>query len=215
MNTIVYLIRHSEKFNYKLIDTYKTEDGFQKKNEKQVLSVEGERKAEILSKESEFNDLDVLYCSDYVRAISTAKYFVKEGLNLNIDDRFNERKYGNLEKNANPDFFRDQYLNSKLKLEDGESQEEVRNRFMEAYNEIVSNNKGKKIAIISHGTAISFFLMNWCKLLDIETSRLRKFEYNGKVIFNRPFRAPEVFKVTLDDNTEVINIENIEFDDLD
>lgn len=215
MNTIVYLIRHSTKFDPKNIDIYNTDDDKQRKREKKMLSVEGEKRAEILSKEAEFENVDVLYSSDFTRAMQTAKYFVKDTLNLNIDKRFNERVLGTVDKEKNPDFFCEQYTDEKLKTPDGESQEEVKKRVTEAFNEVVEQNKGKKIIIISHGTAISFLLMNWCKLLDVKSNYLRKLEYNGNIIINRPYKAPEVFKVTLDDESKVINVENIEFDDLD
>ena len=64
MNTIVYLIRHSEKFDPDNIAIYNTTDSKQLKTEKKMLSVEGEKRAEILSKETEFEDVDVLYSKE-------------------------------------------------------------------------------------------------------------------------------------------------------
>ena len=213
MNTIVYLIRHSTKINPNIIEFYNTNDNKQKKTEKKMLSVEGEKRAEALSKQKEFEDIDVLYSSDYVRAMQTAKYFLEgRNIKLNIDMRFNERNKGTYDKNRYPNFFCDQYWNKSFKTEDGESQIEVNKRVTEAFNEVVDNNKGKKIVIVSHGTAISFLLMNWCDLLDVQPNLLRKFKYNDKIIINRPFDAPEVFKLTLDDSNEVLDIENLEFD---
>ena len=84
----------------------------------------------------------------------------------------------------------------------------------EAFNEVVNNNKGKKIVIVSHGTAISFLLMNWCELLDVQPNLLRKLKFKDKIIINRPFNAPEVFKVTLNENNVIVDIENLEFDSL-
>ena len=216
MNTIVYLIRHSTKFGPKYIDIYNTDDDDQLKTEKKMLSVEGEERAKILSNEKEFEDIDIVYCSNYVRAMQTAKYFlVKKNLHLNIDERLNERKKGTYDHEKYPDFFTRQYLDKNFKSEDGESQVEVNKRMIEVFWEIVNNNKNKKIVIVAHGTSISFLLMNWCKLLDVNESYLRKFEYNNEVIINRQFKAPEVFKLTLNDNNEILNIENLEFDDLD
>ena len=54
MKTVVYLIRHSEK--YKRFINLDNNDSFQLCNEKIVLSSEGERKAKILS------EIDELYC---------------------------------------------------------------------------------------------------------------------------------------------------------
>ena len=61
-----------------------------------MLSIEGEEKAKLLSQKDEFKDVDAVYCSNYVRAMQTAKYFLqKNDLKLNIDKRLNERMYWN------------------------------------------------------------------------------------------------------------------------
>lgn len=89
--TIIYLIRHSEQL--KMNNRYLSGEDEQIKNEKIILSIEGERKAKELSKREELKNIDVLYSSNYVRAIATAKYIAnKNNLNINIDDRLGERK---------------------------------------------------------------------------------------------------------------------------
>ena len=72
--TIVYLIRHSEQLKIEGIKNIKEES--QIKNEKIVLSVSGEVKARELSELEEFNNVDVIWSSNYVRAIATAKYSI-------------------------------------------------------------------------------------------------------------------------------------------
>ena len=215
MDTIVYLIRHSTKFEPKNIKVYNSTDNDQQKTEKKMLNVEGEERAKILSNQEEFEGTEVVYSSDYVRAMQTAKYFVeKYNIPLNIDKRFNERTKGNPDLNKYPDFFCKQYWEKTFKADDGESQVEVNKRMTEALWEVVNNNRNKKIAIFAHGTSISFLLMNWCKLLDVQPTMLRKFEFNNKIVIDRPFKAPEVFKLTINDNNEVIDIINLDFDDL-
>ena len=76
--TTVYLIRHSTKFEPSSIETYRTNDNKQTKTEKKMLSVEGEIRANILSQEKEFEDIQVVYSSNYVRAMQTAKYFLEK-----------------------------------------------------------------------------------------------------------------------------------------
>ena len=83
---------------------------------------------------------------------------------------------------------------------------------IEAINEILSEHKGKRIAIFSHGYAITFYLMQWYKLLDVNAEQKLTFEYKGKVVYDRKINAPEVFKLTLDDNNNVENIEVIDID---
>ena len=212
MNTTVYLIRHSTKFDPNSIENYNTKDNKQLKTEKKMLSIEGEKRAETLSKQKEFENVDIVYCSNYVRTMQTAKYFIeKKNLKLNIDERFNERKIGTYDKNEYPNFFCEQYWNKELKADDGESQTEVNKRMLDGFWDVVNNNKGKNIVIVSHGTAISFLLMNWCKLLDVQQNLLREIEFNGKIIINRIYNSPEVFKVVLNENNEILNIENLEY----
>ena len=215
MNTIVYLIRHSEKFEPKSLNIYNSSDNCQLINEKKMLSIYGEKKAEILSKEKELEDIDIIFSSSYVRAMQTAKYLIeKKHLLLNIDERFNERNEGDIDFESNTELFCKQYWEKDFKILNCESQAEVNNRMLAAFWEVVNNNKDKKIAIVSHATAITFLLMNWCKLLDVQGNLLRKLEYNGKILINRVYKAPEVFKLTINDTNEIINIENLEFNDL-
>ena len=213
--TTVYLIRHSTKFKPSMIDEYKAKDDAQLKTEKKMLSVEGEKRARILSEQKEFDDIDIIYSSNYVRAMQTAKYFVeKNNLKLNIDERFNERRKGTPNYEEHPNFFCDQYWDKFLKADDGDSQFEVNKRMTEAFFEVVNKNRNKNIVIVSHGTAISFLLMNWCKLLDVQENLLRKIEFNGKIVINRIYKAPEVFKVLVDENNNIIDVINLEFEDL-
>ena len=86
--TCIYLIRHSEQLRLK-----NDEEESQIANEKIILSVEGEKKAEEISKLSELQNIDVLWSSNYVRALSTAKYIsLENNIEINIDKNFNERK---------------------------------------------------------------------------------------------------------------------------
>lgn len=87
--TCIYLIRHSEQLR---IPNDIQEDS-QIKNEKVILSINGEKKAEKMSKLNELKDIDVLWSSNYVRAISTAKYIAeKNDIEINIDKDLGERK---------------------------------------------------------------------------------------------------------------------------
>ena len=215
MNTIVYLIRHSIRFNKDYIEQYNTSQNTTIRNEKVVLSVEGEKRAEILSNEEELQNLDVIYASNCVRTLQTAKYIIeKQNLKVNIDERFDERRTGKEANLPRKEWLLNQYLDENFKTEGGESQKEVKERFSEAFREVIINNKGKRIAIFSHGYAITFFIMKWCKFEYIEDKDDMKFTFKDKEIFNKKINAPEVFKLEFDENNELIDIQNIEFDDL-
>ena len=82
----------------------------------------------------------------------------------------------------------------------------------EAITEILKQHKDKRIAIFSHGYAITFYLLKYCKLTNL-TDKKFTFEFNNKIIFDKKINAPEVFKLTFD-NEELMNIESIEFEDI-
>jgi len=196
--TIIYLIRHSEQLKIDGIKRIDEEE--QISNEKIVLSVNGEKKAKELSELEELKNIDVIWSSNYVRAISTAKYIAEaNNLPINIDSNFNERKLGNIEtlkelgKVKNNTFTEEQLLDENLKNMNGESRKEVQKRMNESLDDILKNNLGKRVAIISHGAAIKFLLMNWCNL-----NEDCKLVYNNKTIID--LKSPSVIKLEFKEN---------------
>ena len=205
MEKKVYLIRHSEQLKIKNED----EKNEQIKNEKIILSVEGEKKAEKLSKISQLQNIEQLWSSNYVRAISTAKYISKENnIEINISSKLNERKLGDLEtlkkmaKNKKNSYTTEQLLNRKLKNKDGESCEEVSKRMKEKIQEIVENGP-ENIAIVSHGAAIKFYLSNFCRI-----DENINFIYNEKIIIKKIINSPDIIELTFSNNS-LRNIEHI------
>ena len=215
IKTTVYLIRHSVRFNSNKILQYNTNQNKTLKNEKIILSVEGERRAEILSNEKELQNIDIVYTSNCVRTLQTAKYLLKkQDLGVNIDERFDEKRTGKPNDDIVKDWWLKQYIDENYKPEGGESQKEVRLRFTEAFNDVLKDNKGKRIAIFSHGYAITFFLMTWCKFKYNGIKDNLQFYFRNKKIFDKKLNVPEVFKLVFDENNKIIDIINIEFKDL-
>ena len=95
--TQVYLIRHAEQLKIK--NKIVKNENSQISNEKIILSVAGEKEAEKISELEELKNIDILWSSNYVRAISTAKYIAeKNNIEINIDESFNERKLRRFKK---------------------------------------------------------------------------------------------------------------------
>lgn len=69
-------------------------------------------------------------------------------------------------------------------------------------NEILNNYQDKKIAVVCHGAAIRFYLMNYCSL-----NENIKLVYNDNIL---DFSSPSIIKLTFD-NLNLVNIENIDF----
>lgn len=210
--TIVYISRHSQPFR-KFLGEYKVNETEQIRNEKNLLSVDGEKYAEQMSDLPELLKVEILYSSHYVRAMSTAKYIAeKNNIILNVDERLGERRFGVNNMSELPStFFEDQFRNWDYKLTNGESVNEVSKRMNEALSEILDVNRDKKIAIISHGTAISAMLKKWCNIKLNEETKLVEIYFNNKLVFDGNWKCPELFKLEFDDNNNLISIKNIKF----
>ena len=166
-----------------------------------------------MSNYPELSKVELLYSSHYVRAMATAKYIAeKNSISLNVDERLGERKFGVDKMSELPsNFFEEQFRNWDYKLSNGESANEVSKRMNEALSEILNSNKGKVIAIISHGTAISTMLKKWCDIKLNEETKLIEIYFNNELVFDGNWKCPELFKAEFDDNNNLINIENIKY----
>lgn len=156
MKTDIYLIRHSEPMNNKKY--INSSDSLQIENEKNPLSVEGEEKAKELSLTEEMQNIDLVISSNYVRAISTAKYLAHQNkLDINIMEDFGERKFGVNSWNEKPKNFTQRQLEDEnYKMQNGESRKETVDRMYDALLKILNKYPGKRIAIVSHATAITY-----------------------------------------------------------
>lgn len=207
-NTIIYLIRHAETVVENGIRN--TNEETQIINEKEILSVYGEEQSKKLSENTELKNVDVIWSSSYTRAKATAKYIANtNNLPLNLDSNLNERKLGNLtelvefmkdKKTRDPS--QEQLLDRTFRTSDGESAEQTRERMNKFFNKILKEYEGKRIAVISHGGSIKFFLLNWCTV-----NENVKLVYNKNTILN--IKSPCLLKLTFRKN-ELINLEQID-----
>ena len=207
--TTIYLIRHSKPL--KVNNTFNN-DSLQIQNEKSSLSIEGEQIAQEKLNKNEFDNIDILFSSNYVRAIQTAKYLsTKDDLEINVISDLGERKFGINSWNELPESFeRKQFLDENYKIGNGESQKEVSNRMYSTIMKILRENKNKRIAIVSHATAISYLLKKWCDIQVVDDKL--KYSFNNNILLNGYFNYCETFKLEFDNNNNLINIQNIKFD---
>ena len=178
--TEVYLIRHSEK--YRNFNNIINDDSFQLFNEKIILSINGEMLANKLANMEEMSNIDVVFASNYVRSIGTAKYIAyRNKIDVNIDKNFGERIYGiNSIDGIMDDFNVKQWNDIDYKLPNGESRRDVTNRMYNALIRVINDYKNKRIVIVSHGTAISFLLDKWC---DVFVNYNNDNKMNTKIVF--------------------------------
>lgn len=206
--TIIYLIRHAETVDENGIRN--TSENSQLINEKEILSVKGEEQAKELSKNEELQNIDVIWSSSYTRAKATAKYIANvNNLPFNLDNDLSERKLGNLKElgefmknKATRDPSQEQLLDRTFRTSDGESAEQTRGRMNRFFDKILKEYNGKRIAVVSHGGSIKFFLLNWCNV-----NKDVKLVYNKNLILN--IKSPCLLKLTFSDS-KLINIEQID-----
>lgn len=206
MNTTIYLIRHSEPLKVH-IGIKLTNESLLEENKKTSLSITGEKLAEKLAKSTEFENLSSVWSSNYVRAIATAKYFVSNNnLKINIDERLDERIHGvNAYSELPPDFEKVQLTDASYKIGNGENQIEVQNRMYNSFLDILKQNKGRRVVIISHATAITFLLKKWC-----EIQYPNKYLFQNKSFFDGNWHYLETFKLTFDKDNTLIDIKLLE-----
>lgn len=205
-DTIIYLIRHAETVEENGIRN--TNEDFQMINEKEILSVQGEEEAKKLSENAELQSIEVIWSSNYTRAKATAKYIAnKNNLQYNLDKRLCERNLGNLEDLAKfmsdketRDPSREQLAFPKFKTRDGESANDTNKRMNEFMDEILEKYKEKRIAVISHGGAIKFYLLSYCKI-----NEKLNLEYNEKELL---ITSPCLLKMAFRNN-KLVNLEQI------
>jgi broad specificity phosphatase PhoE len=199
METTVYLIRHSEPLN-KDIGEMNISDSVYLINVKNPLSVNGEHLAESISNNKEFTKLAVIYSSNYVRTMATAKYFaIKNNLKINVDERLDERKQGIKNWDELPrDFGQLQFMDENYKIGDGESRKEVTKRMVTVFNDILDKNKGKNILIVSHCNALTFLLTEWC-----EVNYNNNYKFQNKIFFDGNWKYCQAFKLIFNDSNEL------------
>lgn len=207
-DTIIYLIRHAETAQENGIRN--TSEDSQLINEKEILSVEGEEQAKKLSENAELKNLDIIWSSSYTRAKATAKYIASvNDLPFNLDNNLSERKLGNLKElgefmkdKATRDPSQEQLLDRTFRTSDGESAEQTRERMNKFFNKILKEYERKRIAVVSHGGAIKFFLLNWCTV-----NENIKLVYNNEKILN--IKSPCLLKLTFRKN-KLVDLEQID-----
>ena len=204
--TTIYLVRHAETFDESGIRN--TNEDFQNINENEILSIKGEEEAKKLSENIELKNIDAVWSSSYPRAKATAKYIAdKNKLQYNLDKRLCERRLGNIEdlskfmkdkKTRDPS--REQLAFPEFKTRDGESANDTNKRMNEFIYEKLEEYKGKKIAIVSHGGAIKFYLLTYCKVNENLNLEFQEKELN--------INSPSLLKMTFQGN-ELVKLEQI------
>ena len=202
---VIYFIRHSKPGNCSIIFR---NSNLQIKNEKKKLTKEGRNIAKNIFDNKEFDCIEEIYSSNYLRSYQTAKILAKKlNLKVKILKAFGERKVGIKSWDEYPkDFEIHQFNDNNYKLEKGESLNEVRERVLNALNSILNKSSANNIAIIFHSTAMMAVLKTWCNV-----SYDSNYYFNNEIFFDGKWNYCETFKLIFNDNNDLLEIKNIEF----
>ena len=204
----IYLIKHSGPFidikNYEDYENVLWEDY----NRNMILSVDGEKRAERLCELEELNNVERIFASDSVRAIASAKYLAeKYNIKIELDKRINERIFGIERLSQLPkDFNKLSFDDKNYKMNNGESFNDVDKRFINFINDLLNQNNKSYILFI-HGLILLSYLETIC---DFNFDGMNfDIKYNDKVILNGNPKSPSVYKITYNDNKEIIDVDII------
>lgn len=161
----LYLIRHGQsKWNIEEKVQGQTDISLTKK---------GKHEAELMGKRLKNKKIDSIYSSDLSRAYETAS-IIGEKIDKKIKtmEELREMNFGiwegmyNLEiKEKEPiDFILWRKDPCALKIEKGETLDELQERAMNAINNIINNDPGKNIVIISHGATLKTIILGLIKM---------------------------------------------------
>jgi 2,3-bisphosphoglycerate-dependent phosphoglycerate mutase len=152
--TKVYFVRHAEPVHAHADDRTRP------------LTAEGLADRKIVLETLKDKEIDVFYCSPYVRSMTTvekaAAYFEKDIL---TDERLREREKGN-EGNSSGNVLKMRWADFSFHEEGGESIGMVQERNIAALKEILAANEGKNIVVGTHGTALSSILNYYNRSFD-------------------------------------------------
>lgn len=204
MDTIIYLIRHGKTDKTKVIST-----GDEIMGHKEVdLDDSYIPKIEEFSNRMNFKRIKNVYSSNYIRAKKTATILSGQD-NIKTDTRLGERIGGTPNLDITPEeYYKMQFDDPDYCFPGGETVNQIIKRMDEVLADIISKHKEEETMVLSHGAAITFYLRKWCDIEIIDVKRkIRKFEYNGKVIHEGVVNFLQCFKLTFDESNNLKNIE--------
>lgn len=112
----------------------------------------GLEQARTLAQELEDVELDAIYASDLTRARTTAEAVATtHGLEVRTDARLRERSFGSWEGLTRDDIA----AYPKGSHHDGETDDEVRERMLQAVQAIADAHPGQRVLIVAHGGSLN------------------------------------------------------------
>jgi len=146
----------------------------------------------------------------FMQAIRREQLQLQESndLKIKLDDRINERKFGvKYLKDLFTNFNKLSFDDKTFKVGNGESLNDVDNRFKSFINDLL-NKDIKKIVIVMHGIILLSYLKTICDYFEFDGKSFN-IKFNNHTILNGAPKNPSIYKIEFDNNKKVINISNL------
>jgi broad specificity phosphatase PhoE len=159
MQTTVFLIRHGES-------NYNREGRIQGDSDFAKLTEHGVVQSELLKKRLDKERFDAMYSSPLRRAMESSHIVRPKGMDILIDEDLKERNFGELEgkiwehmEEQRPDVYNEYRVSKGLSgVKGAEGSEELQKRAWTCFREIVKENQGEKILVVTHGGFIAVIM---------------------------------------------------------
>ncbi len=173
------------------------------------LSIEGESIAKNIAVLDELSNVDSIYSSMYASSLSSAKYLANrlDKVTIVYED-LNDCKVGNLGSKSLKMVKFMQNHDFSIKLNGGESLEEVGDRMENIIDKILSV-QDNKVAIYTHKRAMLGFLIKYASTgYNLDDDLI--VEYNDKVVYNETDKDADIVKVTYDRQGNILDMDVID-----
>lgn len=189
--------------------SYNSSHEIEQKKMTRPLSIEGENVAKNIAVLDELSDVNNIYSSMYACALASAKYLANRlDEVIVVDEDLNDCKIGNL---GSKSFKMVKFMQShdfNVKLNGGESLEEVGTRMSEFISSVLET-EDNKVAIYTHKRALLGYLIKNAKIgysLDDDLV----VEYNDKVVYSEADKDADIVEITYDTEHNILDMDVID-----
>lgn len=189
--------------------SYTNRHDIEQKKMTRPLSIEGENIAKNIAILDELADTQDIYSSMFASCLGSAKYLA-ERLDkiIEVDEDLNDCKVGSLGSKSLKMVKFMQNHDFNIKLNGGESLEEVGSRVENAMRKIL-NSESSKVAIYTHKRAmLGYLIKNANTGYNLDDDLI--VEFNEKVIYNEADKEADIVKVTYGKNHNILDMEVID-----
>lgn len=145
--TEVYFVRHAQP-DYSVCD-----------DRTRPLTDEGKSDTHAVADLLKSRNVGFVASSPYIRAIDTVGlYSIWTGLDVNVYEDFRERNAGSWRGDDFFEYIEKQWADFDYHIMDGESLREVQTRNIRALKLVLEEHNGERMAVATHGTALSTIL---------------------------------------------------------